>query len=215
LACIVSFAFLVEYGTLWEWLDRNMGKGDGSFRLLKHPIFLGLIAFGIISLVLLWFFKEKIKKIPIIERVWHIVEKFTEGLKTIKKVENPVIFIFHSLNIWLMYFFMTYFCFFAFEPTYHLTPLAALTVFVFGTFGMVIPSPGGMGTYHFLATSALLLYGVKGDDAFSFANIMFFSIQIFYTIIIGIASIFLIRYLNKKTNPINLEPVLEIESELR
>jgi glycosyltransferase 2 family protein len=130
-------------------------------------------------------------------------------------LENPVVFIFHSLNIWLMYYLMTYFCFFAFEPTMHLTPLAALTVYVFGTFGMVIPSPGGMGTYHFLATSALLLYGVKGDDAFSFANIMFFSIQIFYTIIVGVVSIFLIRYLNKKTKTISLEPALEMESELK
>ena len=94
-----------------------------------------------------------------------------------------------------MYYMMTYLCFFAFAPTAHLAPIAALTVFVFGTFGIVIPSPGGMGTYHVLATAALVIHGVNSNDAFSFANIMFFSIQIKL----------LIQYINKTTqfNPKN------------
>jgi glycosyltransferase 2 family protein len=209
LVLIVAFAFLIEYDTLWQWLDKNMGKGDGSFRLLQHPIFLGAVAFGFLTLFFIWFFRKKIKAIPVVARVWHIVEKFTEGLKTIKNLEHPFQFILHSINIWVMYFMMTYLCFFAFAPTAQLSPLAALTVFVFGTFGMVIPSPGGMGTYHFLATSALLLYGLKGDDAFSFANIMFFSIQIFYTIIVGLISIFLLRYFTKKDAPLSIEAVEE------
>ncbi|NJN35324.1 MAG: hypothetical protein HC817_14795, partial [Saprospiraceae bacterium] len=133
-----------------------------------------------------------------VQRVWHIVEKFTEGLKTIGKIDNKPLFIFHSINIWVMYYFMTYLCFFAFAPTEHLPPIAALTVFVFGTFGIVIPSPGGMGTYHVLATAALLLHGVNSNDAFSFANIVFFTVQIFYNIIVGVLSIIFMRFMNRK-----------------
>ena len=104
---------------------------------------------------------------------------------------------------------MTYLCFLAFAPTAALTPMAALTVFVFGTFGIVIPSPGGMGTYHFLATSALLLYGMKGEDGFAFANIMFFTIQIFYNIVMGIVSIVLLNRLNRKQHPLSTDDLLE------
>ena len=207
LAIIVGFSFIVQYDILWSWLDKNLGDGSGSFRLLGHPLFIGLAVFGVVSMVLAYVLRKKIAQLPLVNKVWHIVEKFAEGMKTIRKVKNPLVFAFHSINIWVMYYFMTYLCFFAFAPTAQLSPLAALTVFVFGTFGIVIPSPGGMGTYHFLAMSGLDLYGVKGDDGFSFANIMFFSIQIFYNIVAGLISIYLLRRMNKNA-PLSTEALL-------
>jgi glycosyltransferase 2 family protein len=207
LAIIVGFSFIVQYDILWSWLDKNLGDGSGSFRLLGNPLVIGVLFFGVVSMVLAYVLRKKIAQLPFINKIWHIVEKFAEGLKTIRKVKNPIAFVFHSINIWVMYYFMTYLCFFAFAPTADLSPLAALTVFVFGTFGIVIPSPGGMGTYHFLAMSALALYGVKGDDAFSFANIMFFSIQIFYNIVAGLISIYLLRRMNKNA-PLSTEALL-------
>lgn len=209
LLIIVAFSFLVEYDVLWGYLDKNIGTGDGSFRLLRHPLFLGLVGFGVVSLVLIYIFRHKILAIPFVVKIWHIVEKFSEGLKTIKKIDNLPVFIFHSINIWVMYYMMTYLCFLAFAPTAHLAPIAALTVFVFGTFGIVIPSPGGMGTYHVLATAALVIHGVNSNDAFSFANIMFFSIQIFYNIVAGVLSIILLRVMNKKSTPLSMETNFE------
>lgn len=209
LMIIVAFSFLIEYDVLWGFLDKNIGKGDGSFRLLQHPLFWGLILTGCGLMIVLYLLRKKIAQLPLINKVWHIVEKFAEGVKTIKKVENLPVFVFHSLNIWFMYYMMTYLCFYAFAPTAHLAPIAALTVFVFGTFGIVIPSPGGMGTYHVLATAALVIHGVNSNDAFSFANIMFFSIQIVYNIVAGILSIILLRYFNKKDTPLSIEPILE------
>lgn len=214
LAIIVGFSFLVQYDLLWQWLDQNMGSGDGSFRLFQHPVFIGLMAFGVLSMVLFYVFRKKIAQLPLINKVWHIVEKFAEGLKTIKKIKNLPVFIFHSINIWVMYYFMTLLAFYAFAPTADLTPMAALTVFVFGTFGIVIPSPGGMGTYHFLATSALLLYGIKGEDGFAFANIVFFTIQIFYNVVAGILSIFFLNRLNKKQHPLSTEDLLEPNTDI-
>jgi glycosyltransferase 2 family protein len=208
LALIVGFSFIVQYDILWSWLDKNLGDGSGSFRLFGHPLFIGLMVGTCIAMVVAFMLRKKIAELPVVNKVWHIVEKFSEGLKTIRKVKNPIMFIFHSINIWVMYYFMTYLCFFSFTPTANLSPLAALTVFVFGTFGIVIPSPGGMGTYHFLAMSALALYGVKGDDAFSFANIMFFSIQIFYNIVAGLISIYLLRKMNKNA-PLSTDALLE------
>ena len=70
---------------------------------------------------------------------------------------------------------MMYFAFFTFAPTAHLGPIAGLVVFVFGSLGILIPTPGGMGSYHYLVGEALTMYGVSGVDAFSFANIVFFS----------------------------------------
>jgi len=120
-----------------------------------------------------------------------------EGLKTIRSLKNPTVFVLHSLNIWLMYYLMLYVGFSAFEPTASLGPLAGLIVFTLGSFGIVIPSPGGMGTYHFLVTAGLMLYGVNGADGFSFANILFFTIQIFGNIIFGILAMVMLPFLNR------------------
>jgi len=95
----------------------------------------------------------------------------------------------------------------AFPPTANLDAGAALMVFVFGTLGFVIPSPGGMGTFHALAIAGLALYGIDGGDAFSYANIAFFAVQIFYNIIGGVIALLLLPVINKGTKDGNETPV--------
>lgn len=108
---------------------------------------------------------------------------------------------FHSVVIWLMYFLMTYLCFFAFGPTAHLGLMAGLLVFVFGAFGIVIPSPGGMGTYQIAVTAGLVIYGVGRADAFAFSNICFFTINLFCNIGFGLLGYLLLPLLNKNYQP--------------
>jgi len=97
----------------------------------------------------------------------------------------------------LMYYLMTYLCFSAFAPTANLPLLAGLTVFVFGGLGMVIPAPGGMGSYQYLVTQALILYSVDGDNAFSFSMIIFVTVSA-CNIIFGIIAFILLPIYNKQ-----------------
>jgi len=162
--------------------------------------FLGLIVAG--GIFFLVCFKRLIK-IPIIGKLWGIVMGFWEGIKTIGQLEKPFLFVFHTVTIWVMYYLMHYVVFFAFEPVAHLPPVVGLTVFVFGSLGIVIPAPGGIGAFQYLVTNALIIYGIAGDDAFSFSNVIFFPI-FFTNIIIGAISVGLFPYFNKGYNP---EPV--------
>ena len=114
------------------------------------------------------------------------------------KLKNPALFLLYSGGIWLMFYLQCLFNLIAFPPTASLGAGAALMIFVFGTLGMVIPSPGGMGTFHALAIAGLALYGIGGGDAFSYANIAFFAIQIFYNIVAGVLALVLLPILNKK-----------------
>jgi uncharacterized protein (TIRG00374 family) len=122
-----------------------------------------------------------------------------EGLKSIASLKRPWLFVFHSTLIWLLYFLMLYIGFSAFGPTSNLSLGAGLVIFTLGSIGFVIPSPGGMGTYHFLITAGLMMYGVNGADGFSFANIMFFTIQIFANILFGLLALILLPLLNSRT----------------
>jgi len=86
--------------------------------------------------------------------------------------------------------------FFSFEPTAHLDAVTGLVTFVFGTLGIVIPTPGGMGSYQYLISEALGLYGIASSDAFSFANILFFSVQLFCNIFLGIITLVVLPIFN-------------------
>ena len=196
LLIFIGLAFILEYDNLWNWLNENMGGKDGG--LFSNPIILGLLGLGFLGLVLFFIFRKKIEQTKIYKKIIQLILGFWEGLLSIRKLEKPGWFIFHTVFIWVMYFMMNYLFFFSFEATENLSPVVALMVFVFGAFGIVIPSPGGMGTYHWLVIAALGIYGISEYDAFSFANIAFFSIQVFANILVGITAVILLFLMNRK-----------------
>lgn len=196
LLIVVGLAFLLEFDTLYSFLATNMGQKIGG-ELFQNPIVLGILASGALSLGIVIVFWKKIINLPIIQKGLHIVKGFAEGLLAIREAKSPASFVLHTINIWFMYYAMAYFCFLAFPPTATLSPLVALMVYVFGAFGVLIPSPGGMGTYHVLVMAALSIYGINSTDSFSFANIFFFSVNIFGSIGFGILALILLPILNK------------------
>jgi len=198
LLVVVGVAFLLEYDTLWNWLKKEVPP-EKLASLVKLMIG-GGVAF-VLAIILFFVFKTKIQSFPIYKKIENILLGFWEGLLSVKNLDNPALFIFHSIFIWSMYFLMNYFGFLAFAPTENLTLTVGLMVFVFGAFGIVIPSPGGMGTYHWLVIAALGLYGINKYDALSFANISFFSIQFFCNILMGITCVILLFLINKNYKP--------------
>jgi uncharacterized protein (TIRG00374 family) len=206
LLIVVALAMVVEFDTLYGAL-RNLIYGSenqsNTTPIWQQSWFLILAASGILGMAFLWIIRKRLMQLALFQKVLKLVFGFWEGIKTVQKLKRPGWFIFHSLNIWFMYYLMTYLCFLSFAPTAQLGPMVALLVFVFGAFGFVIPSPGGMGTFHFLVIQALALYGVSQVDAFSYANISFFSIQLGCNVFFGIVALLLLPYLNKNYNPEN------------
>lgn len=197
---LTALALFLDFDTIYTFADEYVdlsGKFGGKGLLL---LYIGIA--GVLSLGLVWLLRKQLMRLSIVQKVVNIAKGFAEGLKTIRKVENPWLFVLHSINIWGMFFLMGYLCMLAFEPTSGLPATAALTVFVFGAWGMVIPSPGGMGTYHFLAQLALGFYGISGDDGFSFANISFFTVQLGCNILWGILSLILLPNINRNYQPV-------------
>ena len=210
---VSALAILLEYETIWSFFNENVNVEERTGGLGNLLLIAGGAGMGVLGLA--YIFRKQLKKTKFFKKVITIARGFWEGLLTIRKLDQPWWFLFHSVNIWFMYFVMTYLCFFAFEPTAHLGPIVGLIVFVFGGWGVVIPSPGGMGTYHFLAQTALSMYGISGEDGFSWANISFFSIQLGCNISIGILALLLLPWLNKDYKPVSKGKVQETEDELQ
>lgn len=196
LAIVIGLAMLLEADMIMAAITAERETAAaGTESGMSWLMYFGIAA--AIGLVLLVIFRKKLASLGVIEKLKGIIKRFVDGVLSIRHLENPWLYVAHTIFIWLMYFMMTYLCFKAFEPTASLGPVAALTTFVFGSLGIVIPSPGGMGTYHFLTTEALQLYGLSGEDGFSFSNLMFFSVNVFGNIFFGLMALILLPLINR------------------
>lgn len=127
-------------------------KSDGSILLI-----LAVISALIISFV---FFKKWLKKSSFYEKTLTFLDGLKEGFKSIKNMKRKSVFWFHTFSIWIMYFLMTYICFFSMHETAHLTASDGLFLLILGGIGMVIPTPGGIGSYHAIIMIGLSVLGV-------------------------------------------------------
>lgn len=177
----IGLAFVFSFGDMTTYFSENMDASQLGI-LGKASTWIALAVLGLLGLGIVYKYWNKI----IQGKLGNIIKGFVDGLQSIRQVENVPLFIFYTLMIWLMYYLMTYLCFFSYDPTSELSPVAGLVTFVFGSFGIVIPSPGGMGTYQYLVSQALGLYGISVEDSFSFANIVFVAINLFCNVFFGI-----------------------------
>lgn len=195
LLAVILLGILFSATTFVHYFAENHIWQNFIERINGIWLYIGTASLLLISAVL-FLLRSSIAQHPIGQKIISIIKGFIEGLTTIFELKNPWLFLLYTIIIWGSYYLMTYLVFFSFEPTSHLSPIAGLVVFIFGTFGIVIPSPGGMGSYHFLIGEGLALYGISGPDAFSLANILFFSVQIFCNVIFGILSFILLPIYN-------------------
>lgn len=196
---LTGLAFLLEFDRIWAFFDEyaSLSEKVGG---VTNLLWIGGALFAVL-VTLFVVFRRQILSSKLGMKVKDLLLGFGQGLQTVRQLDQPGWFIFHSVNIWLMYFLMNYLCFFAFPPTSQLSALAAFIVFIFGGWGIVIPSPGGMGSYHFLVQTALAMYGVSGDDGFSFAMIAFISIQLGCNILIGLIGLIFLPAINRDYEP--------------
>ncbi|TNE56659.1 MAG: flippase-like domain-containing protein [Bacteroidetes bacterium] len=198
LALVVGLTFIFEADTLWAFISSNQQENGSSPALWQYPVVQIGLALFLLAAIVAVLFRKKILQHPFVQKVSNLIEGFWDGLRSVFRLRHAGLFIAYSLGIWLMFYLQCWFNLLAFPPTAHLGPGAALMIFVFGTLGFVIPAPGGMGSFHALVIAGLALYGVIGSNAFSYAMIAFFTIQIFYNFVAGMLSLVLLPLLNKR-----------------
>jgi len=199
----IGLAFILSFGKMNTYFKENMDLNNTLEQILSFPALAIVPVIGLSTIYLTYRNWDKLLDTMLGQKIYKIVSGFSDGIKSIKDVENVTVFIFHSVIIWTMYYVMTYLCFLAFAPTSDLGLVAGLTVFVFGSLGIVFPSPGGMGSYHYLVGEALGFYNIGGADAFSFDMIVFISINLFCNIFFGLIFIILLPIFHKK-NTLNI-----------
>jgi uncharacterized protein (TIRG00374 family) len=154
LGLYVLLAFIFEFDRLIEiYKQYSSMKGESSLLL---PII--LIASIVLGAIIIWRM-SKLREF-ILSKIYGVFE----GLKSILKLKNPLLFVVYSLAIYTIYYFSTYILFFAFSETLNLSLGCGLVVLIAGTLGVGL-TQGGLGAYQVLVTWTLSLYGVSNTIA--------------------------------------------------
>ncbi len=173
---IVCITIAGQFGFLSSFLNRvfwepTLARGSAHWLLLSV---IGLVfVTGIIVAIL--YFRRKMRRAKdgsFFFRLKRQLHGVAAGFRTIMTMRGKGWFILYSFLIWGMYYLTVYLCFFAVQATSDLTPLAGMTLLAVGSFGILAPVPGGIGTYHFLTIITLReLYGIASEPATSYAYI--------------------------------------------
>ncbi len=124
------------------------------------------------------FFLDKVVK-PFSEKIYlklaDLFDKFRQGFAIIKRPSKYARIALESIFIWILYALPLYLLFFAFgfETTYSLGIEDALLLVIVSGIGVTIaPTPGAIGVYHYLVTTALVqLYGIDSETGLAFATV--------------------------------------------
>jgi len=130
------------------------------------------LALGLaLTVTLIIRYRIRILRSAIVKRAASFFEGVVTGIKSISALERKGRFIALSISIWLLYALSTFLVFFALNATSRLNFPQALYTLAAGSIGMVAPVQGGIGTYHFMVTRALILLGVSSADGLAYATL--------------------------------------------
>jgi uncharacterized protein (TIRG00374 family) len=196
LLVLILLNFMLEFERLSQFfIDFFKTKVNTNLLIVLGLIFvLGLILTAVLYLK----FKEKIQQIPALKKIENLALGLVDGLLSIRNLKNPLLFLGHTVLIWAMYYLMTYVLFFAMPQTSNLGLLAGLTILVMGALGTAAPTPGGVGTYHILVGSVVVLYGLNAEDGQLLATFSHGSQMITMLVLGGIASVWVLFRAKKK-----------------
>ena len=158
--------------------------------------------------LIIFLLKKQIKKLSFYDKIKQFIDGLKEGFKSVRNIKNKTHFWIHTFIIWLMYFLMTYVCFFSMSETNHLSLIDGVFILVLGGIGMVIPTPGGIGSYHAIVMIGLAVLGVgyisfgsestSANPALIFPTIVHIA-QTLVAIIMGVISLLILFIFNNKT----------------
>ena len=191
---------VTQAGTIGHYLNTNIyPKLAEKF---NNPIFsrvfvISLVAIVILFITLIYLMRRRIANSKLFHKIRRLILGFWEGLKSLSQINNPGLFIFYSITIWALYFFMIYVCFFCFTDTSTLSPGAGLSALVLGSVGIMV-TPGGIGLYPAIIQETMLLYGVVRTTGLALGWISW-TAQTSMILIIGGISLILLSF-NKQTN---------------
>jgi hypothetical protein len=200
LIAVLTITIAIQYDVIGHYASNQLGNlfenkaGDVSYT--KIFLTIGIVAFVIF---LIGFLLKTLAHISFVHKVRQLLKGIWQGLTSVRYIQNKGWFFFHTVLIWTLYLFSTYMGFFAMKNMGEYGIKAAFSALSFGSIGMVVPSPGGIGSYQYAVQQVLMLYGISAEKGLSLGMLIWFA-QTGIVIISGTLSFILLPILNRSKN---------------
>lgn len=192
---IMVLCLLMDYKFFFAYLQTNPTVGESVVSTFSSFWFYAIIIIFVMVVYMLFRF---LPNFFLIKKVKLFYGGMKRDILSVWKMNQKGLFILYTFLCWFGYYLYFYLCFYAFGFTEHLGPVAGLIVFAMSSLGVAAPTQGGIGAWHFMVITSLLVYGVTWEQGSAFAGAIF-TIQSVWLILIGIFSIFAIQYVKRDT----------------
>jgi len=156
------------------------------------------IALFVIAILVFLVFRKRFFASKFWLKISKLLGGIWEGLKSIAKIKQPVLFITYSIGIWVFYYLMIYLCLLSLPETASLSLVVGLSVLVIGSIGIMV-TPGGIGLYPVLVAQTLFLYGISKESGAGVAiGWITWSAQTLMIIVVGAISLLIVSANSKK-----------------
>ncbi len=189
---IGGLLFIFEFDVLEAYFNKTFLGGNGTQGGSLKYIILGV---GAAAALFGYLFLIQFKTHPLVAKALGIINGFMEGLKSIFKLKNPLLFIFYSFLVWLCYALMVVIAFNALPETSGMTFMVGLALVFFGGFAYVA-TQGGIGAYPLVVREVLFLYGVSAAIGYAFGWIVW-TVQTIMVLLAGVIALVFLATSNK------------------
>lgn len=171
---LFSFMTVAILSNLDAFMELMSEASFGNEEPGSGGLSLGMIALIVVAAIalLIFIFRKKIGRTALAQKVKGFLIGVIDGLKSVRKMRRKGAFIGHTIFIWLMYFCMAYVVFISIEALGGISIFESLFIMVSGGFGMVLPAPGGIGSYQWAVHLGFKALGRDGDLGFAVANVV-------------------------------------------
>ncbi|MDR1847896.1 MAG: flippase-like domain-containing protein [Bacteroidales bacterium] len=153
---IFLIAVLMEFNVVNNYLKSSIDRSIFDKIKLLATVGVGIC---VIVIVLVLFVRRKFGNNKLYIRLRNLFAGFRQGILSILHLEKPLLFVFYSLTIWLLWIAGTYAIFRCFEASSVLGFDVSVVVTALSAIGPMI-TPGGIGLYPAIFAQTLLVYGV-------------------------------------------------------
>ena len=161
---LVSFALVTNLDAFLELMHEAQLPAAASFA--------GLVVAGLSGLGGVYWMSQQTSRSGLLGKIAAFLQGIGKGIRSVMDMERRGLFLAHTLFIWSMYFLMSYVLFKAIPAVASIGWTDAVLVMVAGGFGMVLPAPGGIGSYHWAVSLGFAAVGFSGDVGFAVANVI-------------------------------------------
>ena len=193
---LVGITFLLEFDRLNRFITSVLNLSATANRF---GVLIVLAVIGIVLAGFGWWLLQRptVVRHPLFSKVMGMAHGLADGLTSVRRLKNPTWFVTLTLLIQVAGWITVYCLLLALPQTASLPPIAALLVLTASSVGgLAVPTQGGIGTYHFMVSRVLLLYGLALPDgviAATFQHAVMFGINLMLSAISVLMVSLLIR----------------------